>query len=185
MQNKSITWLLMLWWCNEPGHQQPWYWLYKKNMSMIKHFFGLRHLKNLEKWYQRIAFTFFPKKAREGFTHSETRKIIDVRHFYHLKYHKLTLLQLTITCTIILFTDTGSLFIPAAFNSCCWHSFHFSRGVMFYIYKKKKKKKIYIYNKANWYINFDYVHIILWQRSGLVKKVSIFETTFSKEFSSK
>ena len=22
----SMSWLLMTWWCKEPGHQQPWYW---------------------------------------------------------------------------------------------------------------------------------------------------------------
>ena len=25
-QSIPLAWLLMTWWCNEPGHQQPWYW---------------------------------------------------------------------------------------------------------------------------------------------------------------
>ena len=29
----SISWLLMPWWWKEPGHQQPWYWLFRINRA--------------------------------------------------------------------------------------------------------------------------------------------------------
>ena len=45
----SISWLLMPWWCKEPGHHQPWYWLchveyvYKSLSYLAKDFKYLCH----------------------------------------------------------------------------------------------------------------------------------------------
>ena len=33
---RSISWLLMPWLLTSPGHQQPWYWLYKRSFSYLR-----------------------------------------------------------------------------------------------------------------------------------------------------
>ena len=40
---QSMPWLLMTWWCKEPGHQQPWYWPISPRMLQSQHQKGLTH----------------------------------------------------------------------------------------------------------------------------------------------
>ena len=51
---RSISWLLMPWLLTSPGHQKPWYWLYRICMSfsyLRKDFKYLCHI-NVEKWHK-------------------------------------------------------------------------------------------------------------------------------------
>ena len=51
---RSISWLLMPWLLMSPGHQQPWYWLYRISWSFYclrKDFEYLCHI-NVEKWHK-------------------------------------------------------------------------------------------------------------------------------------
>ena len=51
---RSISWLLMPWLLTSPGHQQPWYWLYRicRSLSYLrKDFKYLCHI-NVEEWHK-------------------------------------------------------------------------------------------------------------------------------------
>ena len=51
---RSISWLLMPWLLASPGHQQPWYWLYRMGRSLSylrKDFNHLCHI-NVEEWHK-------------------------------------------------------------------------------------------------------------------------------------
>ena len=51
---RSISWLLMPWLLTSPGHQQPWYWLYRISRSfscLRKDFKYLCHI-NVEEWHK-------------------------------------------------------------------------------------------------------------------------------------
>ena len=55
---RSIPWLLMLWLLRSPGHQQPWYWLFRVNRSlsfMGKDFTYLCYW-SVGKWYKMQIF---------------------------------------------------------------------------------------------------------------------------------
>ena len=54
----SIPWLLMTWRHKEPGHQQPWYWLYRLNKSLTfrrkncryQHHLSIKKLSSCATW---------------------------------------------------------------------------------------------------------------------------------------
>ena len=51
---RSISWLLMPWLLTSPGHQQPWYWLYRicRSWSYLRKDFNyLCHI-NVEQWHK-------------------------------------------------------------------------------------------------------------------------------------
>ena len=51
---RSILWLLMPWLLTSPGHQQPWYWLYRicRSLSYLREDFKyLCHI-NVDKWHK-------------------------------------------------------------------------------------------------------------------------------------
>ena len=61
----SISWLLMPWLLTLPGHQQPWYWLYR----MCRSFFYLRkdYFKylcqiNVEEWHKMQIYVYVPSE---------------------------------------------------------------------------------------------------------------------------
>ena len=57
---RSISWLLMPWLLTSPGHQQPWYWLYRicRSLSYLKkNFKYLCHI-NVEKWHKMYTHVY-------------------------------------------------------------------------------------------------------------------------------
>ena len=59
---RSVSWLLMPWLLTSPGHQQPWYWLYKMCRSfsyLRKDFKYLCHI-NVEEWHKIWIYVFVP-----------------------------------------------------------------------------------------------------------------------------
>ena len=61
---RSISWLLMPWLLTLPGHQQPWYWLYR----MCRSFFYLRKdfkylcQINVEEWHKMQIYVYVPSE---------------------------------------------------------------------------------------------------------------------------
>ena len=51
---RSISWLLMPWLLASPGHQQPWYWLYRigRFLSYLRKDFNCRRRINEEIWHK-------------------------------------------------------------------------------------------------------------------------------------
>ena len=61
---RSISWLLMPWLLTSPGHQQPWYWLYRICWSfsyLRKDFKYLCHI-NVEEWHKLWIYVFVPSE---------------------------------------------------------------------------------------------------------------------------
>ena len=64
---RSISWLLMPWLLTSPGHQQPWYWLYRicRSFSYLSEDFKyLCHI-NEEKWHKTKIYVISPLKNLE------------------------------------------------------------------------------------------------------------------------
>ena len=60
----SISWLLMPWLLSSPGHQQPWYWLYRIQRSLSylrKDFKYLCHI-NVLKWHKMYVYVYVPSE---------------------------------------------------------------------------------------------------------------------------
>ena len=51
---RSISWLLMPWLLTSPGHQQPWYWLWRIGifLSYLRKDFNYLRRTNVEKWHK-------------------------------------------------------------------------------------------------------------------------------------
>ena len=51
---RSISWLLMPWLLTSPGHQQPWYWLYRicRSCSYLRKNFKYLCQINVEEWHK-------------------------------------------------------------------------------------------------------------------------------------
>ena len=61
---RSISWLLMPWLLTSPGHQQPWYWLYRicRSFSYLrKDFKYLCHI-NVEEWHKMQIYVYVPSE---------------------------------------------------------------------------------------------------------------------------
>ena len=61
---RSISWLLMPWLLTSPGHQQPWYWLYRICRSFSysgKCFKNLCQI-NVEEWHKMQIYMFVPSE---------------------------------------------------------------------------------------------------------------------------
>ena len=68
---RSIYWLLMPWLLTSPGHQQPWYWLYRicRSFPYLREDFKYQCQINVEEWHKMLKYMFmFPLKnlARKG-----------------------------------------------------------------------------------------------------------------------
>ena len=52
--SRSISWLLMPWLLTSPGHQQPWYWLYRicRSFSCLRKCFKYLCQINVEEWHK-------------------------------------------------------------------------------------------------------------------------------------
>ena len=70
---RSISWLLMPWLLRSPGHQQPWYWLYRicRSFSYWRNDFKC-HI-NMDEWHK--CMFMFPLKylAHKGLTMAYSR----------------------------------------------------------------------------------------------------------------
>ena len=68
---RSISWLLMPWLLTSPGHQQPWYWLYRicRSFSYLREDFKyLCHI-NVDEWHKMWVYVYVPSEkfiARKG-----------------------------------------------------------------------------------------------------------------------
>ena len=61
---RSISWLLMPWLLTSPGHQQPWYWLYRICLSISylrKCFKNLCQI-NVEEWHEMQIYVYIPSE---------------------------------------------------------------------------------------------------------------------------
>ena len=67
---RSISWLLMPWLLTSPGHQQPWYWLYRiyRSFYYLRKCFKYLCQINAEEWHKCKYMFMFPLKklARKG-----------------------------------------------------------------------------------------------------------------------
>ena len=70
---KSISWLLMPWLLTSPGHQQPWYWLYRicRSLSYLRKCFKYLCQVNVEEWHKAQINVYVPseKFCLKGLTH--------------------------------------------------------------------------------------------------------------------
>ena len=57
---RSISWLLMPWLLTSPGHQQPWYWLYRicRPFSYLRKDFKYLCQINVEEWYKMQIYVY-------------------------------------------------------------------------------------------------------------------------------
>ena len=64
---RSISWLLMPWLLTSPGHQQPWYWLYRicRSFSYSRKCFKYLCQINVEEWHKMQINVYVPS-ARKG-----------------------------------------------------------------------------------------------------------------------
>ena len=62
--SQSITWLLMMWWSKEPGHQQPWYWLCLRNTysSFTRKYFNYMDHSNMGEMIQKQKYMYVSSK---------------------------------------------------------------------------------------------------------------------------
>ena len=67
---RSISWLLMPWLLVSPGHQQPWYWLYRigRSLSYSRRNFNYLCLISVEEWHkmQIYVYVISEKIAHKG-----------------------------------------------------------------------------------------------------------------------
>ena len=67
---KSILWLLMPRLLTSPGHQQPWYWLYRIfwSFSYLRKCFKYLCQINMEEWHKMQIYVYVPSEnfARKG-----------------------------------------------------------------------------------------------------------------------
>ena len=61
---RSISWLLMPWLLTSPGHQQPWYWIYRicRSFSYLRKDFKYLCQTNVEKWHKMQMYVYVPCK---------------------------------------------------------------------------------------------------------------------------
>ena len=68
--SRSISWLLMPWLLTSPGHQQPWYWLYRicRSFSYLRKCFKYLCQINVEEWHKMQIYVYVPSEnlARKG-----------------------------------------------------------------------------------------------------------------------
>ena len=59
---RSISWLLMPWLLTLPGHQQPWYWLYRicRSFSYLRKDFKYLCQINVEEWHKMQIYVYIP-----------------------------------------------------------------------------------------------------------------------------
>ena len=59
---RSISWLLMPWLLTLPGHQQPWYWLYRmcRSLSYLRKDFKYLCQINVEEWHKMQINVYVP-----------------------------------------------------------------------------------------------------------------------------
>ena len=59
---RSISWLLMPWVLMSPGHQQPWYWLYRicTSFSYLRKDFKYLCQINVEEWHKMQIYVYVP-----------------------------------------------------------------------------------------------------------------------------
>ena len=57
---RSISWLLMPWLLTSPGHQQPWYWLYRTctSFSYLRKDFKYLCQINVEEWHKMQIYVY-------------------------------------------------------------------------------------------------------------------------------
>ena len=57
---RSISWLLMPWLLTSPGHQQPWYWLYRicRSFSYLRKCFEYLCQINVEEWPKMQIYVY-------------------------------------------------------------------------------------------------------------------------------
>ena len=70
---RSISWLMMPWLLTSPGHQQPWYWLYRmcRSFSYSRKDFKYMCQISVEEWHKMQIYVLLPLKnlARKGLTY--------------------------------------------------------------------------------------------------------------------
>ena len=61
---RSISWLLMPWLLTSPGHQQPWYWLYRicRSFSYLRKCFKYLCQINVEEWHKMQIYVYVPSE---------------------------------------------------------------------------------------------------------------------------
>ena len=61
---RSISWLLMPWLLTWPGHQQPWYWLYRicRSFSYLRNDFEYLCQINVEEWHKMQIYVYVPSE---------------------------------------------------------------------------------------------------------------------------
>ena len=60
----SISWLLMPWLLTSPGHQQPWYWLYRicRFFSYLRKCFKYLCQISVEEWHKMQIYVYVPSE---------------------------------------------------------------------------------------------------------------------------
>ena len=61
---RSISWLLMPWLLTSPGHQQPWYWLYRmcRSFPYLRKDFKYMCQINVEEWHEMQIYVYVPSE---------------------------------------------------------------------------------------------------------------------------
>ena len=84
---RSISWLLMPWLLTLPGHQQPWYWLYRicRSFSFLGKDFKYMCQINVEEWQNCKYMFMFPLKkiACKGLIQTN-RCHFSIRYYHHI-----------------------------------------------------------------------------------------------------
>ena len=113
--SRSISWLLMPWLLTSPGHQQPWYWLYRicGSFSYLRKCFKYLCQINVEEWHKMQMKNL----AREGLSRWE---IILTQTARLLLHDNTKGPQLHFTCNYFIHQGVVSLKFYGLFKIILW-----------------------------------------------------------------